>query len=77
MKRYSAETFLGILREIVFPNSSQKLREIVFPFTSVNDAYSDFIYRLVGAINFIAPAKRIRVKGNSKPWFDCEIVSAT
>ena len=69
MKRYSAETFLGILREIVFPNS--------LVYTSVNDAYSDFIYRLVGAINFIAPAKRIRVKGNSKPWFDCEIVSAT
>ena len=69
MKRNSAETFLGILREIVFPNS--------LVYTSVNDAYSDFIYRLVGAINFIAPAKRIRVKGNSKPWFDCEIVSAT
>ena len=69
MKRYSAETFLGILREIVFPNS--------LVYTSVNDAYSDFIYRLVGAINFIAPAKRIRVKGNSEPWFDCEIVSAT
>ena len=27
--------------------------------TCVNDAYSNFIYRFVGAINFIAPAKRI------------------
>ena len=27
-------------------------------------------------INFIAPAKRIRVKANSKPWFNNEIISA-
>ena len=38
--------------------------------------YSDFIYRLVGAINLIAPAKKIRVKANSKLCFDNQIVSA-
>ena len=42
----------------------------------MNDAYSDFIYRFVEAINFIAPSKKIRVKANSKPWFDNHIVSA-
>ena len=42
----------------------------------MNDAYSDFIYRFVEAINFIAPSKKIRVKANSKPWFDNQIVSA-
>ena len=56
------------------------LREIVFPkyltYTCVNDAYSDFIYRFVDAINFIAPLKKIRVKANSKPSFDNQIVSA-
>ena len=59
MKRYSSEKFLEILREIVFPN--------YLIYTCVNDAYSDFIYRFVGAINFIAPSKMIRVKANSKP----------
>ena len=57
LKRYSAEKFLGILREIVFPNC--------LTFTCVNDAYSDFIYRFVEAINLIASAKKIRVKANS------------
>ena len=46
MKRYCAEKFLEILREIVFPN--------YLTYTCVNDAYSDVIYRFVEAINFIA-----------------------
>ena len=52
----------------------ENLREIVFQnyltYTCVSDAYSDFIYRFVKATKFIAPAKRIRVKANSKPWFN-------
>ena len=42
----------------------------------MNDIYLDFRYRLVGAIYFIAPAKKIRVKANSEPWLDNQIVSA-
>ena len=68
MKRYSVKKFLEILREIVFPN--------YLTYTCVNDVYSDFIYRFVGAINFIASTKKIRVKVNSKPWFDNQIVPA-
>ena len=45
VKSYFSETFLDILREIVFPN--------YLTCNCVNDAYS---YRFVGAINFIAPA---------------------
>ena len=62
LKRYSAGKFLEILREIVFPN--------YLTCTCVNDAYSGSIYRFVEAINFIAPSGKIRVKANSKPWFD-------
>ena len=62
LKRYSAKKFLEILREIVFPNN--------LIYTCVNDAYSDFIYRFLEAINFIAPSKKIRVKANPKSWFD-------
>ena len=59
---YSAEKGLEDLREIVFPN--------YLTYTCANDAYSDFIYRFAEALNFIVPTKRIRVKANSKPWFD-------
>ena len=68
LKRYSAEKFLEILREIVFPN--------YLTYTCVNDAYSGFIYMFAKAINFIAPSKKIRVNANSKLWFDNKIVSA-
>ena len=50
LKRYSAEKFLEILREIVFPN--------YLTCTCVNDAYSDFVNRFVQAINIIAPSKK-------------------
>ena len=66
---YSAKKFLKILIKLVFPN--------YLTYTCVNDTYLDFIYRFVGAINFIAPAKKVRVKGKSKPWFGNQIVSAT
>ena len=68
MKRYLVKKFLEILQEIVFPS--------YLTYTCVNDAYSDFIYRFVGAINLIALLEKVRVKTNSKPWFDNEIVSA-
>ena len=59
-----------VFHQKVFGNSKRdcfpKLSDLIF----VNDAYSDFIYRFAGAINFIAPSKRIRVKANSKSWFD-------
>ena len=47
--------FLQILREILFPN--------YLTYTCANDAYSDFIYKFVGATNFIAPSKKIRGEG--------------
>ena len=68
VKRYSPERFLEILTEVVFP--------CYLTYTSVNDAYSDFIYRFVGAINFIAPAEKIRMKTSSKTWLDNQILPA-
>ena len=67
MKKYSEEKFLENLKKIVF------LKNLIYTF--LNDAQSDFIYRFVEAINFIVPTKRIRVKANSKSWFDNEIIS--
>ena len=45
-------------------------------FQCVNETYSDFTTKLMGVIDNIAPIKEIRVKGNSKPWFDGSISEA-
>ena len=58
VKRYFAKNVLEDIRDI-FPN--------YLTYTYVIDAHSDFIYRFLEAINFIAPAKRIREKAYSKP----------
>ena len=63
MGRDSAEKFLKILREIVVPN-----------YLTYTCPYSDFTYRFVEVINFIATSKKIRVKANSKPWFNNQTV---
>ena len=65
MKNYSAELFLEELSKITFPDYST--------FQCVNNAYSDFVDKLMSVIDKIAPIKEIRVKGNSKPWFDGDI----
>ena len=65
MKNYSAELFLEELGKIVFSDYST--------FQCVNNASSDFIDKLMSVIDKIAPIKEIRVKGNSKPWFDGDI----
>ena len=66
MKRYFAEKFFGNSK--IFPN--------YLTYTCVNGAFSDFIYKFVGAITFLVPAKGIRVKASPKPWFDNHIVLA-
>ena len=46
-------------------------------YSCVNDGYSDYIYRFVGAINVLAPGKKIRVKASSKPCVSKNCVSNT
>ena len=40
---------------------------------NVNDAYQDLLNKFMNVIDKIVPLKQIRVKSNSKPWFDGEI----
>ena len=65
MKRYS----LGKPKRYRFLKLSDQ-------YICVDYAYSDFIYRFVEAIHFIAPTKMIKVKANSKASFDNQIISA-
>ena len=41
-------------------------------YENVNKAYHDFATRLTDLIDILAPFKQVRVKSNSKPWFDGE-----
>ena len=66
MKNYSKEIFLGKLREIQFPNFRN--------FENINEAYQTFFDKIMAVIDKIAPLKEIRVKGNSKPWFDAKVI---
>ena len=40
---------------------------------NVNDAYSNFIQKLMEVIDKVAPVKNKRIKRNSQEWFDREI----
>ena len=42
-------------------------------FRDANLAYSDFINKLTGVINSIAPMKQRKMKNNSQEWFDGEV----
>ena len=45
-------------------------------YTCVNAAYTDFINKYIREIDFVAPVEKVRVKVNSKPWIDSEIILA-
>jgi len=66
MKNYSKEVLVKKLGKISFPDYNA--------FECVNTAYQDFISKIMDVIDIIAPLKEIRIKGNSKSWFDCEIL---
>ena len=68
LKNYSQEKFIEALKNVAFPDYSK--------YESVDDAYDDLINKLIEVIEGIAPIKRVRVKGNTKEWFDEEIHNA-
>ena len=42
-------------------------------FDNIDLDYSDFISRLESVINVVAPVKTVRMKNNTREWFDGEI----
>ena len=66
MKNYTKELFTQKLSEVQFPNYSN--------FENVNTAYTDLLSKFMSIINKIAPLKQVRLKTNTKPWFDGEIL---
>ena len=64
-KNYTTDGYEKALVEINFPKYKN--------FDSVNDAYSNFIQKLMEVIDKVVPVKNKRIKRNSQEWFDSEI----
>ena len=60
-------------KNYTFDGYEKALAEINFCFGNVNDAYSNFIQKLMEVIDNVAPVKNKRIKRNSQEWFDSEI----
>ena len=65
LKNYSADIYEEVLSRIDFPNYHN--------FENVNDAYSNFIQKVMGMIDLLAPIKSRQMKQNSQQWFDGEV----
>ena len=65
-KHYTADLFEPELSRLNFPNYRN--------FNDINEAYNDFIQKIMNVIDKVAPLKERRVKHNSQEWFDGEIV---
>ena len=67
-KNYSTELFQEELKSSQFPNYNN--------FDNVDNAYTNFVERLLLCIDKTAPIKEIRIKNRSQVWFDGEIAEA-
>ena len=67
IKNYTAENFIELLNKIDLSNYRT--------FSCVNKDYLDFITKLITEIDTLCPSKKIRIKGNTKTWFDSEVIS--
>ena len=65
LKKYTEAKYIQALKDINFPDYTKS--------NSVDEAYDDFIAKLIGVIDEIAPSKKVRIKGNTQDWFDDEI----
>ena len=67
MKNYTAEGFVELLKKTDFPNYET--------YACINMAYLDFATKIVDVIDSYCPSKRVRIKSNTKPWFDSVVIS--
>ena len=65
LKHYTVNVFVEELQKVNFSNYKR--------FSCIDAAYTDFLNKLMKAVNEIAPSKEIRIKNNTQEWFDREI----
>ena len=64
LKHYTVNLFDEAFRKVNFLNYER--------FSNVDAEYTDFLNKLMNAINEIAQSKEIRIKNNNQDWFDRE-----
>ena len=64
-EHYTVDLFELELSKLNFPNYRN--------LNDINEAYNDFIQKIINVIDKFAPLKERRVKQNSQEWFDGEI----
>ena len=76
ISKFSKAKF-GSFKNNTIDGYEKALVETNFPeyknFDNVNDAYSNFIQKLMEVIDKVASVKNKRIKRNSQEWFDSEI----
>ena len=65
LKNYSVDVYKEALDKVSISNYDN--------FDNPEIAYSDFISKLESVINVLAPIKTVRIKNNTREWFDEEI----
>ena len=65
LKNYSAVIYEEALGKVDFPNYHH--------FDNTDDAYSNFIQKVMGVTDLVAPIKLRRIKQNSQEWFEFEV----
>ena len=45
-------------------------------FNCVNHTYQGFVTKPLSVINFVEPIRTLRIKSNTKPWFDIDFLNA-
>ena len=65
LENYSTDIYEEALGRVDFPNYHN--------FENINDAYSNFIQKVMGVIDLVAPIKSRRIKQNSQEWFNGEV----
>ena len=65
LKSYSADIYKEALSRVDFSHHHN--------FENVNDTYSNFIQKVMGMIDLLAPIKSRQMKQNSQQWFDGEV----
>ena len=64
-EHYTVDLFEQELFKLNFPNYRN--------LNDINEAYNDFIQKIMNVVDKVAPLKERRVKQNSQEWFDGEI----
>ena len=65
LKYCLADIYEKALGRLDFPNYHN--------FENINDAYFNFIQKVMGIIDLVAPIKSTRIKQNSQGWFEGEV----